>query len=316
MTHPTVLFTHTVGPDRGERLREAVVEMGLPREATRVTSQPDETREAITTAEGIVTGRLDESTLDTAEQLRWVQALSAGVDSYPQAALRERNVALTNSSGVHAEPIGEQVLGYMLAFERRFPTLFDQQADARWERREGTELRGKTVGVIGVGAIGTRVAELTSAVGCRTIGTKRDLSTVPDAIDTIHPADEYRTVAAESDYLVLACPLTDETRGLIGYDELRLLGGDGRLVNVARGAVCDEDALTTALQYHTIAGAALDTFETEPLPADSPLWNLSNVIVTPHMAGSTPGKLTRWSEIITDNYHALTGERAYRNRVL
>lgn len=316
MTEPTVLFTHTVGPERGPDLRDRLVERGVSPEATRVATTPEETAEAIETADGIVTGRLDEETLERAASLRWVQALSAGVDSYPQETLRDRSVALTTSSGIHAEPIGEQVLGYLLAFERRFPTLFDQQAASHWERREGTELRGKTVGVIGVGAIGTRVAELVSAVGCRTLGTKRDLSDVPEAIDEIHPADDYRTVAEASDYLVLACPLTEETEGLIGFDELRLLGEEGVLVNVARGAVCDEDALTTALQYHVIRGAALDTFETEPLPEESPLWDLSNTIVTPHMAGSTPHKPERWTEIIADNYAALADDGAFRNRVV
>lgn len=290
----TVLITHSVGPDRAPALRDALCERGVPAEAIGVAATPEETTRQIETAAGIITGRLDEATLAAADDLRWVQALSAGVDSYPQQRLSEREIVLTTSSGVHAEPIGEQVLGYLLAFERRFPTLFAQQADAYWERQEGTELRGKTVGVIGVGAIGTRVVELASAVGCRTVGTKRDVSAAPAAIDEIRPADEYQSVAAESDYLVLACPLTDETTGLIGMDELRLLGDEGVLVNIARGEVCDEAALTTALQYHLIGGAALDTFETEPLPSDSPLWSLSNTIITPHMAGSTPQKLDRW----------------------
>lgn len=316
MSSPTLLFTHTVGPKRGPMLREMLVDRGLPADALRVATTPDETDDLIGTADGIVTGRLAAETLERADALQWVQALSAGVDSYPTDRLRERGIVVTNSSGVHAEPIGEQVLGYMLAFERRFPTLFAQQEQSHWERREGTELREKTVGVIGVGAIGTRIAELAGAVGCRTIGTKRDLSDVPDAIDEIYAADEYRTVARESEYLVVACPLTEETRGLIGMDELRLLGENGVVVNVARGAVCDEDALVTALQYHVIRGAALDTFETEPLPDDSPLWELSNTIVTPHMAGSTPYKPERWTEIITDNYDALADGGAYRNRVV
>ncbi|MFC7135532.1 NAD(P)-dependent oxidoreductase [Halobaculum litoreum] len=121
-----------------------------------------------------------------------------------------------------------------------------------------------------------------------------------------------------ADYLVLACPLTDETEGLIGGDELRLLGGDGVLVNVARGEVCDQKALVGALRSHLIRGAALDVFETEPLPEDSRLWGLSNAIVTPHMAGSTPHKPERWAAVLAANYRALAdGDRdGLRNRVL
>lgn len=170
--------------------------------------------------------------------------------------------------------------------------------------------------MIGVGAIGTRVAELGSALGMDVLGTKRDLDSMPDVVDDAYPADEHRTVCRESDYLVLACPLTDETEALIGMDELRLLGEDGVLVNIARGGVCDQSALVRACQAHLIRGAALDVFEEEPLPSDSPLWNLSNVIVTPHMAGSTPKKLGRWAEIIAENFEALAGGSEWRNRIV
>jgi phosphoglycerate dehydrogenase-like enzyme len=318
VTDTTLLLTHTVGPDRATNLRDALVGAGVPADALTIATTPDETRAKIADAEGIVTGRLSADLLDAAERLRWVQALSAGVDSYPVERLRERGITLTNASGVHAEPIGEQVLAYMLTFERRLHTLARQQTERRWERQEGGELRGKTLGVIGVGAIGTRVAELGSALGMDVLGTKRDLDSMPAVVDEAYPADEHRAVCRESDYLVLACPLTDETAGLIGMDELRLLGENGVLVNIARGEVCDQSALVRACQAHLIRGAALDVFEEEPLPADSPLWNLSNVVVTPHMAGSTPEKMGRWAEIIADNYAALAGdgESGWRNRVV
>jgi phosphoglycerate dehydrogenase-like enzyme len=316
VTEPTLLFTQTVGPERGPNLRDAVVEAGAPADALRVAATPEETFDTIPDAEGIVTGRLPDGLLDAAENLRWMQILSAGYDAYPVEKLSERGIALTNASGIHAEPIGEQVLAYLLSFERRLHTLARQQEENRWERREGGELRGKTLGVIGVGAIGTRVAELGSALGMDVLGTKRDLDSMPDVVDHAYPADEHRAVCRESDYLVLACPLTDETEGLIGMDELRLLGEDGVLVNIARGGVCDQSALVRACQAHLIRGAALDVFEEEPLPADSPLWNLSNVIVTPHMAGSTPKKLGRWAEIIAENYSALAGGSEWRNQVV
>ncbi|MFC6786378.1 D-2-hydroxyacid dehydrogenase [Halobaculum halobium] len=314
----TLLLAHTVGPGRGADLRERLLDEGLPADRVVAAATPAETDAHVADADGIVVGRLPEGLLDRADSLRWVQVLSSGTDYLPTEDLADRGVALTNSAGVHAEPIGEQVLGYMLSFERDLHALARQQAESRWERREGGELRGKTVGIVGVGAIGTRVAELASAFGMEVWGVKRDLDTMPDAVDEARPPDALHETCLAADYLVLACPLTDETSGLIGGDELRLLGDAGVLVNVARGGVCDQDALVGALRSHLIGGAALDVFEEEPLPADSRLWDLSNVIVTPHMAGSTPHKQKRWAEIIAENSRALADGDidGLRNRVV
>ncbi|WP_435062531.1 D-2-hydroxyacid dehydrogenase [Halobaculum sp. EA56] len=314
---PTLLIAHTVGPDRGGDLRRGLVDAGVPADAAVAAATPAETDEHLAAADGIVVGRLPEDLLDRADSLRWIQTLSSGTDYLPREAIADAGVALTNSAGVHAEPIGEQVLAYMLTFERDLHALARQQAESRWERREGGELRGKTVGIVGVGAIGTRVAELASAFGMEVWGIRRDLGSMPSAVDEARSPEDLHEVCLAADYLVLACPLTDETEGLIGGEELRLLGGDGVLVNVARGEVCDREALTGALRSHLIAGAALDVFEEEPLPADSRLWDLSNVIVTPHMAGSTPHKLDRWTDLIAENYRRFAdGDAAdLRNRV-
>ncbi|GAA0207579.1 D-2-hydroxyacid dehydrogenase [Halobaculum roseum] len=315
---PTLLLAHTVGPDRGSDLRDRLVDDGLPADRVVAAATPAETDEHAADADGLVVGRFPEGLLKRADSLRWVQALSSGTDHLPTDDLADRGVALTNAAGVHAEPIAEQVLGYMLSFERDLHALARQQAEARWERREGGELRGKTVGIVGVGAIGTRVAELASAFGMEVWGVRRDLDAMPDVVDEARTPDDLHEVCLAADYLVLACPLTDETEGLIGGDELRLLGGDGVLVNVARGEVCDQDALVGALRSNLIGGAALDVFEEEPLPGDSPLWDLSNVFVTPHMAGSTPHKAERWTEILAENYRRLAegDPDDMRNRVV
>lgn len=315
---PTLLFAHTVGPDRGAALRDRLVDAGLPADRVLAAATPAETDAHVADADGVVIGRLPEGLLDHADSLRWLQALSSGTDYLPIDALADRGIALTSSAGVHAEPIGEQVLGYLLSFERDLHALARQQAESRWECREGGELRGKTVGVVGVGAIGTRVAELADAFGMDVWCVKRDLDSMPAVVDEARTPENLHEVCLAADYLVLACPLTDETEGLIGGDELRLLGGDGVLVNVARGEVCDQDALVGALRSHLIRGAALDVFEEEPLPTDSRLWDLSNVIVTPHMAGSTPHEAERWTEIIAENYRRLVANDpdAMRNRVV
>ena len=314
MTEPTLLLTHTVPPETTADLLDALADE-LPDATVLSAATPEETDELLDRADALVTGRLDADLLARAE-VEWVQALSAGVDSYPQEAMEEAGVVLTNASGVHAEPIGEQVLGAMLSFERRFLESQRNKDRNSWERVEGGELKGKTLGVVGVGAIGSRVAELGAAFGMDVLGTKRDPSTMPDAVDEAFGADGYTELCRRSDYLVLACPLTDETAGLIGSEEFRLLSGDAVLVNIARGGVVDEGALTRALQYGQIRGAALDVFETEPLPADSPLWDLSNVLLTPHMAGSTPKKAGRWADIIGENYRQFGTDEAYVNRIL
>ncbi|GAA0228481.1 D-2-hydroxyacid dehydrogenase [Haladaptatus pallidirubidus] len=304
MTDPTLLLTHRLRPDTASDLY-AELDGHLPDGGLARARTPEEAFELLPGADGIITAGLSEEMLDAAKNLRWVQVLSAGVDRYDRDALEARDIALTNASGVHAEPIAEQVLWFLLTFERRLHVGVRQQSRGVWERFEGGELRGKTLGIIGVGAIGTRVAELSAGLGMTVIGTKRSVETAPAILDDCFPADDYREVLRRADYVVLACPLTDETEGLLGSEEFRLMPSDAVLVNIARGDVVDEAALIRALQNRLIRGAGLDVFSTEPLPPASPLWNLSNAVLTPHMAGSTPHKPGRWREIIVANYDAL-----------
>jgi phosphoglycerate dehydrogenase-like enzyme len=317
MSEPTLLIAHTISPSRTEALR-ADLEAALPAGAVENATTPAETRERLPAADMVLAGRVEEEWFEHADGLAVIQVLSAGVDFLPLDRMEREGVTLTNASGVHAEPIGEQVLSYMLQFERGLVETARNQHRGVWERVEGGELRGKTVGVVGVGAIGTRVAELAGALGMDVIGTKCDRSDPPDAVDELLAAEAYHDLLARADYVVVACPLTEETEGMIGSDEFRLMDEDAVLINVARGEIVQHDALVSALQYHRIRGAALDVFAEEPLPQDSVLWDLSNVVITPHMAGSTPHKPERWLDIITDNYEALAAGDldGLRNRVL
>jgi len=314
---PTVLVPHYVPDDARATLR-AALEDRLPDADLAVTATPPETDERLTDAEIAATTRLPDDRLERAADLRWVQSLSAGVDHFDTDALESREIALTNASGVHAEPIGEQVLGYMLVFERNIHKGIAQQHRGVWESYGGCELRDETVGIVGVGAIGARVAELASAFGMEVLGTKRTPETAPEAVDEAFGPDGLYEVLSRSDYVVVACPLTDETRGLIGEEAFRTMPSTGVVVNVARGEIVDQEALTEALQNGRIRGAALDVFDEEPLPADSPLWELSNAVVTPHMAGSTPHYWDRCAELFAGNYeHYVAGDREeMTNRVL
>lgn len=305
-TETTVVLAHTVSPGRSTELYSALTQR-LPESSVISAVLPEETANLVSDADMLVVGRLDEDWLTRGADLRLLQTLWAGVDLYPLDSIEESGVAMANAAGVHANPIAEQVLGYMLTFERQLLDAVDNRRRGVWESLSGGELGSNTVGIIGVGAIGSRVAELASAFGMETIGTKRDVSSVPEGIDEIYPADAYHELLTQADYLVVACPLTDETEGLLGIDEFRLLDSDAVVVNVARGGIIKQDDLVRALQYGLIDGAALDVFDEEPLPEDSLLWDLSNVIVTPHMAWTSTETTRRWADVIEQNYRAIAG---------
>ena len=318
-----VLIHHSVsavfGTDFERKLRSRI-DATLPSTGrVKAAATLEESEAAIGDADVVFTIRPIAESLPDEAALDWVQTLNSGVDSYHLDELASRDVVVTNGSGVAANPIAEQVLGYLLAFERRIHRgIRQQERDGLWRRYSAGELRGKTLGIVGVGAIGTRVAELASGFEMEVIGTKRTPETAPAVVDRAYPPSGLSELLAGSDYLVLACPLTEETRRLIGADELMSMRSDAVLVNVARGEVVDESALEIALQQDRIRGAALDVFEEEPLPPTSPLWDLPNAVITPHMAGSTPRYADRIGSLFAENYERyVAGELDdLRNRVV
>ncbi|MFC4550870.1 MULTISPECIES: D-2-hydroxyacid dehydrogenase [Halorussus] len=314
---PTVLVPHYVSDRARSALRDEVFDL-LSDVDLAVAATPSETDDHLPSTEVLLTTKFPAERIDDAPELRWVQALSAGVDGYDLDALSNAGVALTSASGVHSQPIGEQVLAYALMFERNVQKGMNQQHRGVWENYGGKEFRDETVGILGLGEIGGRVAELAGAFGTEVIGTKRTPETAPDAVDEAFGPDGLYEVLSRADYVVVSCPLTDETRGLLGEEEFRTMRSSAVLINVARGEIVDEVALTEALQEGHIRGAALDVFEEEPLPPESPLWDLSNVVVTPHMAGSTPHYWTRCADLFAENYERfVAGDRGeLENRVI
>jgi phosphoglycerate dehydrogenase-like enzyme len=243
--------------------------------------------------------------LDLAPGLRWVQINSAGVEQLYGTPVWQSEVAITNASGIHAVQIAEYVLGMLLSYAHRFPQAARFQREAYWppasEKRAlaTRELRGKTLGILGYGAIGREVARLASAFGMRVLATRRagrpaafDGWTPPGTGDPdgslperYYDLSELAALLPECDMFVLALPLSAQTRHLIGQAELALMRRHAFLVNIGRGSLIDPDALLAALQTHSIGGAALDVTEPEPLPASSPLWSLDNLMLTPHISG-------------------------------
>jgi phosphoglycerate dehydrogenase-like enzyme len=219
--------------------------------------------------------------------LRWIHTISAGVDHLLFPELRESEAILTNASGVFNVPIAETVMAYILAVVKRLPEFWAHQRERRWEKLPLRELRGLTVGIVGLGDIGTEVARLCRAFGMHVLGLRRRPAP-SDLADEVLPPDRLQDLLARSDFVVIAVPLTAETRGMIGRAELAAMKPDAWLVNISRGAIVDEEALVEALKEGRIGGACLDVFAEEPLPPESPLWDMPNVIITPHNSWSSP----------------------------
>ena len=240
-----------------------------------------------------------------APAVRWVHVPFAGVDHPVFVHLRERNIRLSTSSGATAEPIAHTAIGGVLALARGFPHWWAAQQRREWAPHRGAripdDLRGQTMVVLGMGAIGGHVARLARALGLYVIGVRRNPPTADDHVDEMHPPARLAELLPRADWLVIACPLTAETRGLVDDAALARLRPTAHLVNVARGQIVDEAALTAALAAGRLAGAYLDVFEEEPLPAGSPLWSLPNVIVSPHNSAASTGNAARVVEIFLRN---------------
>jgi phosphoglycerate dehydrogenase-like enzyme len=236
-------------------------------------------------------------------RLKWVQMYSTGVDRALDDDIRNSRVTMTCMSGCHETSIGEFVLMLMLMFMKQAPRSFQQKQSGRWKWFPVGVLHSKTVGIVGLGRIGRELARRCRAFDMRVVATRRSAKKVTRArnVDKVVPREQLPELLAESDFVVVAVPLTPETRGLIGEKELRAMKPTAYLINIARGAIVDEEALVRALKEGWIAGAGLDVFATEPLPPDSPLRDFANVIFSPHVAGDIEDYNARATELFCDN---------------
>lgn len=255
----------------------------------------------------VILGGISREEFKMAKNLKWIQATGAGVDGLLFQELIESSVILTNASGVHPIPIAEHTFALILAITRGIMKSFEGKSKRAWLHNEVfvDELYGKTIGIIGYGRIGQGIARLAKGFGMKVIGLKRDTSKDTEIKpDILLGKDSLDTLLKESDVVVIIVPLTKETYHLIGERELKLMKPTGILINVARGKVVDENALIRALKERWILGAGLDVFETEPLPPESELWSLDNIVITPHIAGLNPYYTERLLEIFIKNLKA------------
>ena len=234
-----------------------------------------------------------------APNARWLHMFAAGTDNPVFAQLMRQGVRLTNSAGSSATPIAHTVIMHTIALCRDARTFAIAQHEHRWAERNAVDVEGRTMGIVGLGSIGSEVARLAQHFGIRVIGMRR--TPRGDEPCETWPTSRLHELLPLVDDLVLTAPLTDETHEIISARELALLRPGAHLVNIGRGQLIDEPALIAALQSGHLGGAALDVFVVEPLPADNPLWDLPNVIVTPHSAGGTPLATERAAEIFAGN---------------
>jgi phosphoglycerate dehydrogenase-like enzyme len=263
--------------------------------------------------------RFPHDLLAKAKNLRWFQQWGAGADwllRYPGVA--ELSFVLTNASGVHPIQITEHIIGLLLAFARQLHRAVRLQGKHQWHRPEQDalfELAGKTLLIVGVGAIGERTAKVARAFGMRVLGIRNNPALQVPGVEMMYGPAQLLDVLPEADFLVVTAPLTRNTRGMVGEQELRAAKPTAYVFNIGRGGTIQEKALIQALQNGWIAGAGLDVFESEPLPEDSPLWDMENVIVTAHYAGLTPQYEARAIEIFIDNLRRYREGKPLKNVV-
>jgi phosphoglycerate dehydrogenase-like enzyme len=252
-------------------------------------------------------------------RLRWMQSASAGIGWRAKSlGWTETDIDFTSSSGIHSTPLAEFCLMAMLMQVKDYNHIAEEKQRRHWQRTCTTELRGKTLAIIGLGRVGGEVARLSRCFGVRVLATKRHVEGVdPESVnvDKLYPHSELKQMLREADFVVLIVPETEETRGLLGREEIASMKKGAYLINISRGTVVDEPALIEALQSGHLSGAALDVFWDEPLPKNSPFWDIPNVIVSPHSASTADTENTKLTEIFCDNYHRYIEGKPLRNLI-
>jgi glyoxylate/hydroxypyruvate reductase A len=281
------------------------------RARVRVASNPAEAAPHVEEMDVLYTWGFPTDLLPKATRLRWIQVMGAGVNGFLDAPFPPK-VVLTRVEGVFGSWMAEYTIGWLLWGTQRTELFRAAQRARRWEPVNPIRLRGKTLGIVGIGSIGRAIARVARVLDMRVLGLSRTGRRVPEA-ERVYRRSSLHDLLAASDYLVLAAPLTPETRGMIGEAEFHTMRPEAWLVNVGRGDLIQEPALVRALQERWIAGAVLDVFAQEPLPAEHPLWGLPNVVLTPHISG--PSEPAEIAPIFNENLRRFLDGRPLRGRV-
>lgn len=275
-----------------------------------IVATPDEASPHFADAEIVAAFPLRMPPLDSLPNAKWLHSFSAGVDKILTPELAQSEILLTNSSGVHATPIAETILAYLLMFARGFTqTIWERQQHVWHQNDHSGELRDSTVLIVGLGEIGTETARICNAFGSHVWATVRTAREKPNFVEHLETGEKLDEFLPHADYVVITLPQTEETHYLFDKTRFALMKKSAVIVNIGRGGIIKEADLIEALKEGTIAGAALDVFEKEPLPDDSPLWDMPNVVITPHHSGLSLRYMDRAIEVLSKNIKAyLKGE--------
>lgn len=318
MERLTVLTTLQYAGAHWDRLTQALAGADIHRFAS-----PDEPGfdAALAKADVAILAKDPDLRILTAQRLRWIHVDHAGLNRAARPEAFRDGLVITGSAGRSAPVLAEHALFFALALAYRYPAFLDAQRKRQWGIEGQEDLRGlygRTMGIVGLGNTGCALALRAQAFGMRVLGYRRREGPPPPGVDMVYSADAGQgldDLLEQSDFVVLALGLSDRTHHLIGRRELTLIGPRGYLVNMARGPVVDERALIEALQSGAIAGAGLDTFEVEPLPAESPLWDAPNTLITPHVTPKVPDRTGRSLEIILENIRRFGAGEEMLNRL-
>ena len=269
-----------------------------------VSTSAEETQREIEDADAIFEHGVSPEMIRRAGKLRWMQRGGVGVEGLMFPELVNSDIVLTNARGTTGINIAEHVMALILAFTRTINILVKRQMDKVWESRANLpviEIAGETLGIIGLGSIGLQVAKRAHAFDMRLLAVDATQTEKPDYVESLWRLDRLHEMLEQADFVSICCPLTPETEGMMSSAEFRAMKSTAFLINIARGKIVDQPALIEALQTGTIAGAGLDVTNPEPLPTDSPLWEMDNVIITPHNAGQSPKAPRRVFELFCEN---------------
>ncbi|MER8747477.1 D-2-hydroxyacid dehydrogenase [Mesorhizobium sp. M1004] len=306
----TIVINHPAAEHYVQLIRERFPQV-------RALAAPDSDRLEwhIGEADALLAFRFPVEVFDKAKKLRWFQCTGAGIDSIFPIRERVGHLKVTNARGIHGDVIADYVMAGVTMLHWDFRRFLQEQKDRQWNPRFIAPLADKTLGVVGLGAIGGTIARRAKSAGMTVVGSKRDVSVPIDGVDRLFPSGALEEMLPLCDFVVLALPAKPDTVGFIGAADIARIRPHAFLINIARGSVIVEAELIKALQSRAIAGAMLDVFEREPLPQESPLWDMPNVIATPHVAGSPTNYTERVFSIFADNLDRFLKGQALTNVV-
>lgn len=313
MTATRIVIALDIDPEYVRQITNQFPELDVT-----VCTDQDQIPDALANAEAVIGwGRYESAILAGSPRLRWIHTFGVGVDRLLTPELIDSDIVLTNNSGVRGPNISEHVLAMMLGFARGLPEIMRYQIRHEWRHadRGVFEIGGQTLGVAGMGDIGCSLARRANALDMRVIGLRRNMADTPPGVERVYLLEDLHEMLAEADHVAICLPLTPATHKLFGAPEFAAMKPSAYIYNIGRGRIIDQDALIQALQSGAIAGAGLDVTVPEPLPADSPLWDMTNVQITCHTSGATRHNWERGFEILTDNLGRFTRGEPLRNVV-